>query len=640
MKLSRVRIRRLRSLEDVEVSFGDYTCLVGANGAGKSTVLCALNVFFRETENTGTDLTRLDREDFFLKDTSQPIEITVTFTDLSPEAQEDFKEYYRQGQLVVSAIATFNEETGKADVKQFGQRLGFKSFKPFFEKYNDGARADDLRNIYNSLRGTYPDLPSPGPKEAMARALREYEAARPEKCDLIPSEDQFYGFSRGSNRLDKYLQWVYVPAVKDAATEQAEAKNGALAKLLARTVRAKTKFADEVAKLRDEARAAYQKLLDSQQDTLAEVSAALQARLTEWAHPNATLRVQWREDPGKSVKVEEPTAYVVAGEGVFAGDLARLGHGLQRSYIIALLQELAGAGGADGPRLILGCEEPELYQHPPQARHLAEVLRRLSNGNAQVIVSTHSPFFVTGDVFEDVRVVRRCRKDGRSTISAATFEQVAALIHEATGRPLEKREAVLVKLHQALQPSLCELFFTPKPVFVEGTEDMAYILSWLHLAGRWEEFRRSGCHLIATLKKSEMIRPLAVAAALNLDRFVIFDADGDEPKSERRKQHEVDNTRLLKLCGVVAPDPFPTETLWGERLVVWPSCLTKIVREEIGSTLWHECQRVADQIHGHAGDLGKNSLHVATSLAHAWKQGGRSASLERLCSEILAFGAV
>jgi len=634
-----VRIKRLRSLEDVEVSFGDYTCLVGANGAGKSTVLCALNVFFRETENTGTDLTRLDQEDFFRKDTTKPIEITVTFTDLSPEAQKDFKEYCRQGKLVVSAIATFNPETGKADVRQFGQRLGFKSFKQFFESYGAGARVDDLKNIYSSLRGIYPDLPPVGPKETMKRELQNYEAARPDECDLIPSKDQFYGFSKGINLLDKYLQWVYVPAVKDAATEQAEAKASALAKLLARTVRSRTNFTDEVNKLRDEARAAYQKLLNDQQDALSEVSAALQSRLAEWAHPDATLSVRWREDPGKSVKVEEPTAHVVAGEGAFAGELARMGHGLQRSYIIALLQELAGAGGADGPRLVLGCEEPELYQHPPQARHLADVLRRLSAGNAQVIVSTHSPFFVAGDAFEDVRVVRRCRKQGRSTVAAATFERVAALIHAATGQPLQRREAVLVKLHQALQPNLCEMFFTPKPVFVEGTEDIAYILSWLHLTGRWEEFRRSGCHLVPTLKKSEMMRPIAVAKALDLDRFVVFDADGDVQKEPRRKQHETDNTTLLELCGVAAPDPFPATTLWGDRLVVWPSCLTKMVREEFGPVLWQESQQTADRAHGHAGDLGKNSLHIATCVAHAWEQGGRSPSLERLCSEILAFGA-
>ena len=38
--------------------------------------------------------------------------------------------------------------------------------------------------------------------------LRAYEDEHSELCDLIPSEDQFYGFSKGSNRPARYVQWV------------------------------------------------------------------------------------------------------------------------------------------------------------------------------------------------------------------------------------------------------------------------------------------------------------------------------------------------------------------------------------------------------------------------------------------------
>ena len=65
-------------------------------------MLCALNVFFRESEGPSTDLTFLQEEDFHHKNTESPIEITVTFVDLNEEAKKDFQGYYRQGQLVVS----------------------------------------------------------------------------------------------------------------------------------------------------------------------------------------------------------------------------------------------------------------------------------------------------------------------------------------------------------------------------------------------------------------------------------------------------------------------------------------------------------------------------------------------------------
>jgi len=66
----------------------------------------------------------------------------------------------------------------------------------------------------------------------MIQALRAYEEEHPETCEELPSGDEFYGVAKGKNHLEKYIQWVYVPAVKDASSEQAEAKATALGKLL------------------------------------------------------------------------------------------------------------------------------------------------------------------------------------------------------------------------------------------------------------------------------------------------------------------------------------------------------------------------------------------------------------------------
>jgi len=39
---------------------------------------------------------------------------------------------------------------------------------------------------------------------------------------LLDDSAQFYGWTKGSNLLKKYIQWIYIPAVKDASTEQEE----------------------------------------------------------------------------------------------------------------------------------------------------------------------------------------------------------------------------------------------------------------------------------------------------------------------------------------------------------------------------------------------------------------------------------
>jgi len=108
MKLSKLRIENFRSFKDETIYFDDYTCLVGANGTGKSAVLTALNVFFRNNASTATNVLTLGEEDFHHKSTGKPVKITLTFIDLSEEAKKDFKHYFRQEELTIFAKAIWD----------------------------------------------------------------------------------------------------------------------------------------------------------------------------------------------------------------------------------------------------------------------------------------------------------------------------------------------------------------------------------------------------------------------------------------------------------------------------------------------------------------------------------------------------
>lgn len=644
MRLASIHIQNFRAFADETIHFNDYTCLVGPNGGGKSTVLMALNVFFRETSQSKTSLIQLDTEDFHHRNTNDPVIITVTFDTLSTAAQEDFREYFRQGKLIISAKATWNDEEKCAHVSQFGMRLGMEDFKPFFKAEGDSASVAELKKVYAAIREVHVELPAPGIKQAMIDALRAYEAARPEKCLEIPSEDQFYGFSKGGNRLAKYIQWVFVPAVKDASDEELEAKDTALGVLLARTVRMKVAFKEQLDALRAETGEKYQTVLDGQQAALKDLSDSLTSRLGHWAHPDATVKLAWQNDQQASIKIAEPLAGIIAGEGAFNGKLTRFGHGLQRSFLLALLEELSG-GSAAGPKLILGCEEPELYQHPPQARHLASVFQKLATRNSQVIVCTHSPYFVSGREVEDIRSIRVDAVKNTCCCNHVTLNQISESLAKARGEVAAKAVGTMLKVQQALQPALNEVFFTNVLILVEGVEDVAYIATYLTLTDRWDQFRKLGCHLVPAGGKSSIPQPLAIAQHLKIPTFVLFDADGHSvPRlgtpdtNGKRAMHEKDNMEILRLCGVLTPDCFPTDTLWKLDLVMWKSEIEKVLQDDFGRDEWIKVGDAVRAKHGiDVGDINKNSLFIGYRLMEAWEQGKKSPTLEKLCKAIIDF---
>lgn len=633
MKISRVRIERFRAFTDQEFDLGPYACFVGANGAGKSTVLAALNVFFREQAAPGLDAQKLSAEDYHEGDTTQPIRITLHFTDLSAGAREALSGYVRQDELVVTAEAVFDPDVGFAPVRYFGQRLGMDAFRQYFGDEEGGKPAAEMATQYAALRATYPELPPATTKASRHDALREYEAQRPDECILIRSQDEFYG-ANSTGKLAAFLQWVYIPAVKDVGAEGLESKSSALGKLIRRTVRVHTDIDERLAELETDTVARYQELLNANRAGLQEIATSLQNRLVQWAHPGVRLDLGWLRDARGSVSVQAPIAGIKAGEGPFLASLSHMGHGLQRSYLLAVLQELAAAEAPDAPTLVLGCEEPELYQHPPQARYLAQVFQDLARGNNQVVVTTHSPLFVAGRAFENVRLVRREPGGGAPNVTSLTFAELCERIRVAGGQdPARPVAGLVAKIHQALQPGIAEMLFTQVPVLVEGLEDVAYLTTQLHLSGRWDDFRRLGCQFIATNGKDKLVQPLAMAKLLRLPAFLVFDADGREQNETRRIKHEGNNRALMSLAGVPGA-PFSDVVLHGPDYTIWPNTISDVVDEELGTAL-DPFKNAVRAHYAHEGGMEKNELFIADWMNGAFEAGLRSQALDDVVTRIL-----
>jgi len=642
VKISALRIENFRSYSDETIVISRYTCLVGPNGSGKSTIIAALDLFFHGPASMPDG--KIGREDFFNRQTSDPIRITVTFDDLTAAEAAGLSAYVRQGTLIVTAESTYNSSDNSAPVRVYGRRLGIEAFRRYFDADKRGAPAAELRAIYAEIRAGFGELADLRVKAQMEETLISYEAsaAGAPQCVEIPSEDHFYGIG-GTGRLGEFLGWVVVPAVRDASAESVASRNSSLGTLISLAT-GRADLLAEIEQLRLESIENYTKVVERGNLMLEDLGRSLHRRLTEWTHPDVTLELYWQVDHNRPVTMQEPVAAVKAGEGGFSSTIGRMGHGFQRSYLVALLQEVADArdrvrnaqepAPTRSPRtLILAIEEPELYQHPPQAWYLAEVLRNLgSAGTGQVIVATHSPVFVSGSDFDGLRLVSR--SPGGSHVRWATPDNIRHRIVQAGARGGPNELATLARIHESLQPGTAEMFFARVPVIVEGIEDVAYLTTYMHKLGLWSDFRRLGCHFVQAHGKSSITRVLAIALEFGLCPYVVFDADTN-CQPAHRPANEHDNRVLMSMLGMTC-DPMPTDDVHTDRATIWATNITLVVRTDLGP---HYDTHVepARREYGHDADLEKKALFIAAWLGAAFDAGHRSERLATVCEGIVEY---
>ena len=593
MIIREIRVQNFRCIKDATLPCEQLTALVGPNGAGKSAFLRALNLFY----TLGADYTE---EDFYDHDTENPITVTVTFGELTPEEEELFKPYIDGDTLTIEKELTYPR--GKGSEKYYGSRLQ----NPDFAEVRSISQATPKRQAYNKLREKeqYSSLPSVSRAADIEPNLQEWEKQHPDALERMRDEGQFFGFKEvGSARLERFTSFLFVPAVRDAAEDAIEGRGSVLTDLMDLVVRSVLAQREELRKLQKDTQEQYESLVDPanlpELNTLAtDLSRTLQTYV-----PDAAIELDWL--PAADIELPMPKADVRLVEDGFPSPVDRTGHGLQRTFILTMLQHLTVAqaalsgtgeegatdtGGedqADLPSLILGIEEPELYQHPSRQRHLAKILYRLATGGikgvagrTQVMYSTHSPLFVGVERFEQVRVLRKELveegKPKQTRVRHTTLDQVAKCI-EAAQATCEKEysgDTLRPRLTTLMTPWMNEGFFADVVVLVEGEDDRAAILGVAHAMGL--DFESVGISVIPCMGKTKIDRPYVIFRSLGIPAYVLWDADygGKNPKPHTNRQ-------LLRLLGEEEED-------WPERVETCYACFKTNLEEQLAEDIGHE----------------------------------------------------
>ncbi|WP_263730450.1 ATP-dependent nuclease [Cellulomonas sp. SG140] len=606
MKIDSVSIKGFRCLADVSIDLDDYAAFIGANGAGKSSVLYALDWFFNNGRLSESDVHgHVDGEP--LPDDAR-IEVSVTLTDLSLHDRELLGQYGRGERAEFRK--TWHLRDGKTKV------VGNARQGPGFAEVRAMSRVGEFRPAYEALRGLLTDLPDLGKqasKQEIEAALAEWERDADHRSDLVAVSDadanHMFGIN-GPNVIKDCLRFILIPAATNIASQIGESGRGsALTQLIGAVMadasaRAQAEWlaenADTIAGLKSKVKASIESSTGIQ-------AHRINARLASLV-PNATVTLT-PEVPDWTPKAEPTVTTTVTVDGV-SNDVSRQGHGVQRAVMISMFQALVpdeeltrglhapidGEEAVDGerrlanalealPSIVVCIEEPEIYQHPVRARSFARTLTELSGqNNVQVIVATHSPYFVRPEQFASLR--RFTLVDGVTSTAQATVASVA----QQTALDPDKINTAVERM---LPTEFSEGFFSDAVVLVEGPTDRVIIEATAALLGTNLDAR--GTSVLDAEGKTSLNVSNAILTALGVPTYIVLDGDAlgarrKHPKdAAKRAQVDASHKQATEkavawlptskaVCGTL-PFNYGDSTVVTDRFTIW----NDDIEEELGA---------------------------------------------------------
>jgi len=506
MKIKSVKIHNFRSIKDAEFELNDYSVLVGANNSGKTNILTALRIFYEDGVKFNENK---DFPKFQTDDDESWIEIEYLLTDDEFKNLKD--DYKNPGNIL--RVRKYLKSTDRV-----------KSNQSNIYAYEKGELSTNLfygaKNISQAKLGTVIYIPE---------IIKTKEALK----------------LSGPSPLRNVLTFVMKKVVK--TSESFNSLNEAFEEF-------NSKFKEEASK---------------DGISLENFRKEINENLKEWkVEFNIDINPVRPEDIIKNLLSYNFTDKILDKEM----DIGLYGQGLQRHliYVLILLssqykEEKVIRKKEFSPELTLILfEEPEAFLHPTQQEYLNSSLRSLaSEEGQQVIVSTHSPIFVSKNIEDISSLIKLKRENGVTKCFQVSEElkgnileennELAQLLREKSNGPSidgdtkkrienilgdtddERRmEEEAIRYSLWLDSERASSFFADIVLICEGATEKTFI-DYL-IKNEWSDLRGRRIYVLDAMGKFNIHRYMNLFKALGIHHSVLADKD------ENKNIHKIINS--------------------------------------------------------------------------------------------------
>ena len=500
MRIKSIKIHNFRSIKDAFFDLYDYSILVGANNAGKTNILNALRIFYEDTINFNE---KTDFPKFKTDDNESWIEIEFLLPN------NEFKEL-------------------KDEYKNPGNLLKVRKY----------LKSDDKKVVKSKQSNIY-----------------GYE-------NSVLSKNLFYGAKNiGQTKLGSVL---YIPEV--TKTDETLKLSGpsplrkVITYVMKKVIETSVSFKNLNKNFND-----FNKNFeaDASKDgfSLKKLKEDINHELKEWK-----VEFGFNINPIKPEQIIKNLVsnYVLDKYLDEEIDVKSLGQGLQRHLIYILIklssqyvEKKVYKQKEFSPELnLILFEEPEAFLHPSQQENLNRSLMALSlELGTQIIISTHSPFFLSKNIEDISSIIKLKRETGitetfqvsedvkqavlsenneltqlfkkildKPTLDLKTKKRIKKLLGDTDDITRMEEESIRYQLW--LNSERCCGFFADIVLICEGASEKVFI-EYL-LKNKWIDLSKSNLYVIDSMGKYNIHRYMNLFKELGILHSIIADKDKND----------------------------------------------------------------------------------------------------------------